>query len=164
MLQRPDRLAADPGDTSKEKVAGATAVIETTHFYWTQGGDFNFQAGDVIWLDRAGYESGIGTILQIKTATPAISAYCEIEQRWPAWTEDMDILLTAIKIKDTGDDAYVHTAKSGEIQLRRKKKRLPGSVTAELYKAQGGRNVKTATLDLTQDDLVRTLITGEGLI
>ena len=105
---------------NKEKTThnNQEATIETTNFYWTQGGDFCFQAGDVIWLDRDFYQWGTGPALQIISATPAISANSE-------------------------------------------NKRNPGSITAGLYRAEYGRNVREATLKLTQDELVRTLITGD---
>jgi len=149
-------------------------ITEITHFYWTQGSNFCFERGDVIWLDRGdllvpgstGYQSGIGHALQIKSATPAISAYSEIVQRWPAWPENLPDLIK--EIEDNGDRALkkeIPQAKPDEVcQLRRLKKRIPGSIKAEIYQARDGRNVKTGEISMTQDELVRGLITGEGLV
>ncbi|MCL2029046.1 MAG: hypothetical protein FWG97_01290 [Deltaproteobacteria bacterium] len=111
-----------------ETIKDQQVLYEFTHFFWAQGGDFCFNEGDTIWLDRSGYESGIGDILQVSSATPAISAYREIEREWSKWPDEIESIIR--EIEEEGDRCLQRESKDApkekRFQLYRLKKRCPG--------------------------------------
>lgn len=140
--------------------------ISVTECTWKQGGKFTFDHGDVVWLDKNGYETGNGSLVQIREAYPVIPAASVIVGKWSQWPDDLENMIKTIE--GTGDKHDRQTSKSAKpeerCQLRKLMKRNPGQLVIDQFAVDGGDTKKITTHTMTQDEFVRALITGEGLL
>jgi len=155
-LQRRERTTGEKYWDEDEKKLKPRKEI---YYVWVQGAAFDFREGYTI--ERKDRE----LLIQIQKASPAAPAGAETKSSWETRPEDWQEMIRAEE--DQGKRAVFYEnprAPEGERwKLRVMTKRNPGFARVQIYVPDNGPTIwkKDQLLDITQDQLVRMLITGE---
>lgn len=132
---------------------------KTPYHAWTQGSLFHFRVGYTMpRLDG-------GLLLQVSEARPAIPAFFSIDA-WP--TPPPDIGERVKEAEWDGLEAKFFEDPKAKPEkrwkLRTAVRRSPGFARLRVYEPNAGPTIwkERGSLDMSQDDLVRMLISGEG--